>query len=342
MPQLAAQHAIASSAKRAMEVIWPGGIPAQAIYAAASLKVADVLGEETRTVADLAQEVGADGPALARLLRALVSIGLFCEDQGGSFRNSELSHMLRTDPPESVRPWALLMGDPLFWNPTGQLLHSVMTGVPAFDHLHGEPFFQYTSTHPEAAALFHRAMAVSSAQTIASIASVYDFSRFKKVIDVGGGRGALLTEILTRHPHVHGVLYDLPHASNAADGLRTGELAVRCEIDSGSFFDRIPSGGDAYILKGVLHGWQDSEARRILTNCRSVMQPNATLIVLETLLDGDPGRAMLDLFMMLLSKGKERTANEYSDLLFGAGFSVTRIIPTAWQSIIEARPSDTA
>jgi len=322
-----------------MQLIWPGAMAAQAVYVAAKLGIADLLAKVPKTIEDLAAATHTHGPILRRLLSALACMGLFEEDGAGRFHNSELSETLRSDHPESIRPWAIMLGAPFIWRPAGELMQATSATQPVFSSLFGEGFFNYLGTHPEDAKIFGAAMAASSRATAAAVIATYDFSRFKRVVDVGGGQGAFLAGVLAANPNLRGVLFDLPAAVAGASVLRNGDFAGRCEIVAGNFFEGIPKGGDAYVLKGVIHGWSDENALKILKNCRASMEPDGTLILLEVVLDGEPGRAMLDLLMLVLAAGRERTESDFKALLEQAGFSLSRVIPTPWSALIEARPA---
>ncbi len=321
-----------------MQLIWPGAMVVQALHVVAELGVADLVDDGPKSATELAQATEADAASLGRLLRALTSLGVFAEDARGRFQQTELSGTLRRSSPQSMRPWAVLMGSPLFWKPFGELRQTIATGRPAFDRVHGQPFFDYLSTHPDDAAAFNAAM--GSGMGIPDIVAAYDFSRFRRVVDVGGGHGALLHAVLTANPKARGVLQDLPGVVAGAERLRIGSMAERCEIVGGDFFDAVPEGGDAYLLKGIVHDWSDESALKILKNCRRAIRPNGVLLLLEVVLQpsSEPVHALMDLLMMTLLTGRERTEADFDAMLREAGFALGTVIPTAGSSIIEGRP----
>ena len=229
------------------------------------------------------------------------------------------------------------------WRSWGSLGETVMSGRPAFDQVHGKSLYDYLDGHPVDAAIFNAAMTAGSSMGIRALLTAYDFSRFQKIADIGGGHGALLRAILLRHPGVRGILFDLPAVVAGAGIPRRGAVTDRCEIVGGDFFKSVPPGADAYLLKSVIHNWDDADGVRILGNCHRQMRSDGTLLLVETVLD-QPAEAtsselFMDLMMATLSKGKERTAAEFEELLSKAGFKLIRIIavPGA-DSILESRP----
>lgn len=329
----------ASASMQVMRLLWPGAIAVQAVHVAARLAIADLLADGPKTADELAHATGTHGPSLARFLRAVTSLGIFAEDAAGRYRQTPLSDTLRRDHPESIQRWAMMLGARFVWAPCGELYEAVRTGEPAFERVYKEPFFKYLATHSADAAIFNAAMSSLPAYIAAVVAS-YDFSRFERIVDVGGGHGALLRGILSANPNVRGVLFDLPAVVDGASGLRSSEIADRGEIVGGDFFEGVPAGGDAYLLKGIVHDWNDEDAVKILKNCRRAIRSTGTLIVLETMLtdSSDPAGALMDLLMLVLTGGRERTESEFRALLRAAGFSLTRVIPTPGASLIEGRP----
>jgi hypothetical protein len=304
----------------------------QLIYVAAKLGIADRLHDGPQTVAELAGAAGAAPQPLYRLLRALASLGIFAETDDGSFELTPTARLLQSDVPGSLRSTALLYGDEVFWAAYGQMVHSVVTGEPAFRHCHGEPLFPYLATHPRAAALFHEAMSGFSDRETTAILDAYDFSGLSKVVDVGGGHGALIAALLNAHPNLYGVILDL---ETAADGARQlvaeAGVAQRAVFVPGDFFSAVPRGGDAYVLKSVIHNWDDEAATRILRACRKAMRSDARLIAIERVIP--PGNAaseakLFDINMLVSVGGQERTEEEYRRLFHGAGLRLTRIVPT--------------
>jgi SAM-dependent methyltransferase len=222
------------------------------------------------------------------------------------------------------------------------LYESVMTGQPSFDRIHGAPFFKYLDAHPDDAAVFNAAMTSGSYVGVSAIVSAYDFSKFRQIADIGGGHGALLHAILSANPNLRGVLADLPTVVAGAASLRDGAVGNRCEIVGADFFESIPSGADAYVMKHVIHDWNDEDALKILRNCRRAMDPGGTLLLIEWVLkpsnEVDIGK-LLDLNMLVNLGGLNRTEPEFQSLLRQAGFSLTRIIPAGPASIIESAAS---
>jgi O-methyltransferase len=335
----ASQLPTLSPAERARQLIWPGAMATQSIYVVAKLGIADLLADGSKSIENLAVTTRSHGPTLRRLLRALACLGWFLEDGGGGFENSDLSDTLRSDHPESILPLVIMLGSPLFWLPMGELFHAVRTGQREFDRIYGEPFFDYLNGHQDDATMFNAVMSTSSSATISAIAASYDFSEFEQIVEVGG-QGSLLQEILISNPNLRGILYNLPEASADAELLRKSNVSSRCEILTGNFFESVPQGADAYVFKGIIHGLSDQQALTILRNCRAAMKPNGKLILFEIILDGEPTRGVMDLFMLILSTGRGRTEQEFRKLLDQAGFSLSRVIPAAWSFIIEGVPAE--
>jgi O-methyltransferase/methyltransferase family protein len=316
----------------------------QALYVAAKLGIADLLQEGPQSYTRLAEATQTHAGALYRVLRALASVGIFVEDEAGCFRLTPLAEPLCTDTPGSLRAFAIMLGAPEHWHAWEGMLHSVSTGQPAFDHVFGVPLFQYFPAHPEAARIFDDAMTSRSSQESAAIVAAYDFAAAHLVVDVGGGQGTLLASILHAHPKARGVLFDLPHViAPARTRMESTGQAARWECVAGDFFTGVPTGGDLYLLKKVIHDWDDERAQRILTNCRTAMSDTGRLLLMEPLIP--PGNEasfnkLLDLLMLVWNAGgRERTEREHQGLLASAGFHLSRVIPTrSGISIIEAVP----
>jgi len=322
-----------------IQMLWPGAIAVQAIYVAARLALADLMASGPKSIKELAEATHTQGSSLGRLLRALTSLGVFVEDPTGVYRQTELSDTLRSDHPESIRPFAMMIGAHFFWKPTGELGETVQTGQPSFERIYGAPFFEYLAGHPDDAAVFNASMS-SSPGFLAAIVGAYDFSRFERIVDVGGGHGLLLAGILSANPRLHGVLYDLPGVVAGSSALWQEPISRRCEIIGGDFFTGVPAGADAYILKGIIHDWNDEAALKILKNCRRAIRPDGTLLLQESVLtpSTNPSTAMMDMLMMVLTSGRERTESEFRSLLQEAGFSMVQVIRAMDASIIESRP----
>jgi hypothetical protein len=284
----------------------------QALHVAAVLGIADRLADGPRSADDLGVE--ADPDALRRLLRALAAAGVLSES-GGRYALTELGQGLRSDVPGSVAAWAAYIGRPSTWRAWSGLVDSVRTGENAFRAVHGVRAYEYRAAHPEDEAVFNAAMTALSRRQNAGVLDAHDFERYGVVVDVGGGQGALLAAILERHPAVRGVLFD-------QSAVVAGAPAVdRMEVVGGSFFDGVPAGGDAYLLKSVLHNWEDADALAILRSCRDAGAPAVLLV--ERDLATEPSAAFSDLNMLVGPGGRERTLDEYGALLAAAGFQLT-------------------
>ncbi len=315
----------------------------QMVYVAAKLGVADHLEAGPQTADALATAVGAAPRPLYRLLRALAGLGIFAETRAGTFALTPMGRLLQGRP-GSLRSSALLYGDEVFWSAYGQMLHSVQTGEPAFEHAHGAPLFSYLAADQRAASLFHETMREFSDREIAAILASYDFSSFRHAVDIGGGHGALIAALLAAHPHLRGTVLDLePAADGARRLLADADLAGRARFVVGSFFDQAPAGGDIYLLKSVLHNWSDTDAIRILRCCRQAIAPDGRLLVIERLIPpgNEPSEAKLfDINMLVVVGSQERTEPEYSALFRAAGFELARLMPTeSDMTLIEGVPA---
>jgi hypothetical protein len=316
----------------------------QALHVAASLGIADLLAHGVRTSDELASETGSNPDVLYRLLSALAAIGVFHEDDGRSFSLTSVGDYLRSDAPSSLAGMAAYIGRPYYWNAWGHLQHSVRTGENAFRALHGTTVWEYRADHPEEGAVFDAWMTAMTRAVNASLLEAYDFGRFDTVVDVGGGQGALLAALLDRYPTLRGVLFDQPHVvAGAEQVLERAGVAGRCRVESGSFFDGVPEGGDAYLLKAIVHDWEDGEAAEILRSCRRAMGSAGTLLVVERLL-GPPNEGadtkFSDLNMLVAPGGRERTLREFEALFESAGFRLRDRTPTAGPlAVIAASPA---
>jgi hypothetical protein len=302
------------------------------IHVAAKLGLADQLGETPRTAEHLARGVGADPESLKRVLRALASIGIFAETADGDFISTPLGGLLRTDAPGSLRALAVLYGEDWLWRAYGRLLASVRTGRPGFEDVHGVPFYRFLEMDRAAAATFDEAMAGYSVLESEAILEAYDFSTVHRVVDVGGGHGGLLAALLAAHPHLTGTVLDRESAvSGAVKRFGSSGVGARAAAESGDFFTAVTPGGDLYLLKSVLHNWDDAHATKILRRCREAMPAGSRLLVIERLLP--PGNApseakLFDISMLVVLGGRERTESEYRRLLRGAGLELRRCVPT--------------
>jgi O-methyltransferase/methyltransferase family protein len=317
----------------------------QAVYVAAKLGVADLLANGPASCDDLAAATHTDAPSLHRVLRALASVGVFSQVAPGRFALTPLAALLRSGTPDSMRALAIMYAEEQYraW---GDMLYSVRTGQPAFEHQFGMGVFEYFAKNPEASAVFNEAMTGWTIRIADAVVGSYDFSTFATVVDVGGNQGTLLAAILRSHSATRGVLFDLPHVVAGAEPvLAKAGVEGRCARLGGDFFQAVPAGGDAYVLASILHDWDDSRCVAILTRCRSVMPAHGRLLIVELVLPpGDEpflGK-WLDLHMLVMASGRERTAAEYAKLLRAGGFELSRVVPTpAGPSIVEAVPAST-
>ena len=321
------------------KLIWPGALAAQVVYVAARLGLIDQVADEAKTVEELASSSGTDAQSLGRLLRALVSLGILVQDQSGRFRATSVGEVLGSSHPSSLRSWTIFLGSPFIWNPWGNLFETISTGQTAFSQLYGMPFFSYLANHPEYAKVFNDAMSAGSSDYVKDLLAAYDFSKFERIVDVGGGQGELLRGILKTNPTTHGVLFDLPAVVAETGILKADTMAGRCEVIAGDFFEEVPQAGDVYILKTIIHSYDDEDALRILKVCRRAIKENGRLLLLEIVLTAasKPGSALMDMMDLVLG-GRERTEEEFGKLLSRAGFSLLRVIPARNFSILESRP----
>ncbi|WP_223147537.1 methyltransferase [Georgenia wutianyii] len=320
-----------------------GFIATQAIYAATRLGLPDALAGGPRAPDDVAARLGLDADATHRLLRACTTWGVFREEPDGRFTLTPLAERLRSDVPGSMRDVVLMLGDPTYQRVWGELAESVRTGTPGVERAVGRTMWDHLDHDPEFDAVFNAAMARLSAQDWPAVDAVYDFSRFCRIVDVGGGHGGLLALMLTAAPSAEGVLLD---RAPMADGARRllGEAGVldRCRIESGSYFDAVPDDGDLYVLRRVLHDYDDDRAAAVLSTVRRHMRERATLLIVEGVVP--PGNTphfakALDLDMLVFVGGRERTEEQWRTLLADTGFRTLRVIPTVSPvSLVEAVP----
>jgi len=310
----------------------------QALYVAAKLGLADLLTAGPRSASDLAQATKTHAPSLYRLLRALASLGVFSEDGNGSFSMTPLAECLRSDVPGSQR----FMTGEEHYQAWGELLYSVRTGNTAFDRLFGMPVFEFLARNPEQATIFDAAMVGVHGWETAAMLDAYDFSGIGTLADIGGGNGSLLTAVLKQYPALRGILFDLPGVTERARAdLQGAGLADCCRVVGGNFFEEVPSGADAYLMRHIIHDWDDEKATRILRNVHQAMGKEGRLLLVEGVIPpgNDPyfGK-LLDLTMLVIPGGKERTDEEYRKLYEAAGFRLTRIVPTRGEvSVIEGK-----
>jgi hypothetical protein len=319
-----------------------GGLAAQSVYVAAKLGIADLLANGPRTVKDLAEETDTHAPSLYRVLRALSSFGIFQENDDEQFALTPTANLLRSGVSGSLRDCAIFMGEDWHWEVWGKTLYSVRTGNPAWKEVHGQPVFPYFATNQKASKIFDDAMSSFTTLATNAVVEAYDFSSVRTLVDVAGGHGRLLTGILSANANMRGVLFDLPHViAGAREGITTSALASRVELATGDFFVAVPANGDAYIMKHIIHDWDDAQALQILKNIGKAMNPGGRVLLVESVITErnkpDFGKLM-DIEMLVSPGGKERTAKEYEQLFARAGLTLTQIVPTnSPYSIIEAR-----
>lgn len=337
-------HQRSAPAAAAVFELVNGAWVAQAIQVAAELGIADALTEEPLPLDDLADRVGADPDALRRLMRALISRGVFRQRRDGRYDLTALANALRSDARFSMYGWARVVGSPQHREHWSLLLESVKSGKAILPQLRGKEAFEYLRDEPELAKILHDAMTTLSDLTAAAIVAGYNFGLYRTIVDVGGGQGSLLSTILAATQNTRGVLYDLPEVAAGAPALlRQRGVGDRVRVEGGSFFDSVPSGGDAYVLKSIIHDWPDVQAVAILRNVRVAAGADAMVLLVEMVLpehDRDFAGKWVDLEMLLQANGRERAPAEYRDLLRQAGFRMTRVVQTASPfSVVEATPA---
>ena len=307
----------------------------RAVYVAARLGIADLLVDGPRPSAQLAQLTGAHAPSLYRVLRLLAALNVLREQPPGHFALTPLGEPLRSGVPGSLRNWAMLTDTVGGLKPFDRIIDSVMTGEAGLKLAYDDTWIDFLVKHPAEAVNFQAAMSERTASFAPSLAVTYDFSRMRRVVDVGGGRGTLLAAVLAANTHLHGVVFDLPEGvAGAAETLRAAGLADRSATESGDFFVAVPSGGDGYLLANVLHDWDDDRSVAILRSCRRAMQGDGRVLIVERMIFSDPERSiptlLSDLNMMVLTGGQERTEEEYARLLATADLRLTRVLPVAY------------
>jgi ubiquinone/menaquinone biosynthesis C-methylase UbiE len=320
---------------RLLRLIDAAWVP-HAIRAACALRLPELITQSTGGLEALAVASATHAPSLRRLLRALASVDLCQEDEDGSFRLTAMGSLLREDAPESLRAWALLTGGPVAQR-FAELEQSVCTGESFRVRHQGANDFSQMEADPAAAAVFNCAMTNLTRRVAHEVLSAFDFSAARRIVDVGGGSGELLAAVLTAYADARGVLFDLAHAiADAGAVLERAGVADRCQCVVGSFFATVPTDGDLYLLKSVLHNWDDERCAMILANCRRAMAPGARLLVIERIAPVRAGNSPLhrsvarsDLNMLLTLGGRERSEAEYRALCETAGLTFGDISPTA-------------
>ncbi|MEV5887116.1 methyltransferase [Streptomyces sp. NPDC052020] len=331
-----------------------GAMPAQVINAAVTLGVPDALAEGPRTSAEVARVTGAHEASLRRLLRGMAGMGLVEAQGDDSYALTDMGRPLRSDVPESLRDMVLLFAGDAMWRSWGGLAETVRTGRNAFERIHGLPYFEYYARHPEEYAVFNRAMGEDTRVAGRALAQGYDFSPYKTVVDVGGGNGALLTCLLLAHPGLRGIVFDRAEGvAQAAETLAGAGLSDRCDVVAGDAFDHVVTGGDLYVLKSVLHDWDDEHVLAILRNCRAAMPDHGRLLVMEPLMperaeDLGPAHGIVttDMDLLVTTGGRVRSEGEFAALFQAAGFRLTgarrlgdhEYLDAAYHSVVEGTP----
>ena len=319
----------------------------QSISVAAKLGIADLLADEPKSSDELAQATETHPPSLYRLLRALASFGIFAEDENGLFGLTPRSAMLQTNVPGSIRAYASVIGDEWHWQMWGGVVHSVKTGQPVFDKIFGMEFQDYYNQNPEVAKNFDAAMVSALGMTDNAIIGNYDFSSFSKVVDIGtgGGNTSLIASILKKNPKLQGIFFDLPPRIEAVKPfIEAEELSSRCELVAGDVFKSFPSGGDVYIIKNLIHDYDDERAVKLLKNCHDAIADNGKILAVEMIIP--PGNEpslgkILDVEALIMTTGAtERTEEQYRSLFEAAGFKLSNVISTrSPMSLLEAVPT---
>ncbi len=333
----------AQDAQRVMQLA-TGFVFTAAMQPIARLKIADLLADGPLPVTELARQSASNEDALYRVLRLLASAGVFAELPGKVFALTPMSELMRTGVPGSMRDMILWMGNRFHFKVWSEMGYSVETGKPAVEHVYGKPAFEAIFGDPDIAYDFNMAMTCFSRQIAPAVLDVYDFSRIGTLMDVAGGHGAILCEILGRYPKMKGILFDMPNVIEEANcHICSLKMDHRCETMSGDFFAAIPAGADAYYMQHIIHDWDDERSLKILGNCRRALEgrKDGRLLIVDSVVpeNSDPHMSkMLDLEMLLMPGGRERTRGEWDALFAKAGFEIARIVPMrAAESVIEAR-----
>jgi O-methyltransferase domain/Dimerisation domain len=319
----------------------------RALYVALKLGIPDLLQDQTKSAIELAEATAMHAPSLYRMMCMLVSVGVMTRDEHDGFALTAVGMTLRKDVAGSVQAWALtqLRDEP--YQAWGEVLHTVQTGETAFKHLFDMDVWQYRALHPEQSKLFDEAMANIISIVNRAVLDSYDFSTIRQIVDVGGGNGSLVINLLSANPTMKGIIFDSPHvADGAIPRIEAAGLNDRCVSVGGDFFEAVPSGGDVYILSRVIHDWDDEHSIAILKNCRRVMSPNNKLLLIERVLPNqiessskNQAAFASDLNMLVMVGGRERSEAAYGALFEAAGFRLTRVVSTqSVISIIEAVP----
>ncbi|HEU4769194.1 MAG TPA: methyltransferase [Pyrinomonadaceae bacterium] len=329
----------------ALTQIIMGSLAAQTLYVVAKLGIADLLESGPKSVDDLAATTNTHAPSLYRVMRAVASLGVFTEQENRTFALNPTAQPLLSNAPNSVRDMAIFMGEDWHWNVWGHTLYSVQTGKSAWSQAHGDDVFEYFKTKPDEFAIFNRAMTSLTALSTKAVIEGYDFAGVNKLVDIAGGHGRLLTEIVEANPTMQGVLFDMPQViEGARQNVGKSSAADRVELVAGDFFASVPAGGDVYIMKHIIHDWDDERSVAILKNIKQAMNPGGRVLLVEFVVSEGNTQdfsKLMDIEMLVSPGGKERTAAEYKELFEQAGLRLTRVLPTkSAYSVIEAVAAD--
>jgi ubiquinone/menaquinone biosynthesis C-methylase UbiE len=316
----------------------------KALAAAARLGIADALASGPKTVDELARTVQAHPGATKRLMRALAGLGVFAPKEGGRYGLTEMGELLREDHPRTLKHMFIGETDTVHLRSWEKMLDAVRTGLPRPEPVFGVPAFEYYSQHKDEGEQFGRAMENISRFVAKAVLEAYDFGGIRTLADIGGGNGSMALAVLARYPQLRGIVYDLPYIeAQANDRIHQAGVEDRCRFEPGDFFERAPKGADAHLLKFILHDWNDEDSVRLLKRCRETIDPKGLLLVLEVLVPAEnrPDFShLMDLNMLVMTGGMERTEAEYASLFERGGFRLHRVVPTASPfSLIEAKPA---
>ncbi len=318
-----------------------GTVVQKGIYVVAELGIADLINEKPMSAKELAEKTSTHSASLYRVLRMLAGVGCFAESSDGKFEITPLAALLLKDNPNSMRDFALMMGNDWSWQTVKNLKYSVETGKMAHEKSFGKTSWEYFEENAEVGGIFNRAMTSNSLAAVRPIVEGYDFSSFDKIADIAGGHGILLSGILKANPKMQGILFDIPSViAGSGDFFEKAGVANRVDKTSGDFYENVPAGADAYIMKHIIHDWDDKESIKILKNIHSAMKPDGKVLIIEMVVpegnEPSPSKT-LDIQMLMFTGGKERTAKQYGELLDKAGFRMTQVVPThSPMQIVEA------
>ena len=342
LPSDAVEVSAPSGISPEMEIVQMamGGFVTRALYALAELGIADYFENETVSAEDIARATGVSAPFLYRLLRNMTGFGLFTEDESHRFSLTTKGASLQSG---FIRSSVRTLAGPTVWRALDEVVYAIKSGESCAQKTLRKPIFEYLRQNPDEMHLFNESMTAIHRDEPAAIVKNYDFSGIGRLMDIGGGTGGLLAEILREYPQMDGVLYELPEVANdARQNLEARGLSTRCEVIEGNFFDSFPPGGDAYILSHVIHDWDEESCLKILKNCHTAMQNKSRLLIIEQVIPSDDGfhpAKILDLLMLTMMTGQERTREEYAELLRKADFQLERTIATpSAASVLEAFP----